>query len=252
MEGDVAADQVAAVGEAGREPAGLGQQHEPRRFHRAAGEDEQVGFLLDRVAVGVLVDRRLDLALAVEHEFANDAVGAQLEIAGGDRVRDEDVERRRARAGRVAMLLREGADHRRLAAVEGPRQGCLRRREGVPAERVAALHELLRIARHRHRRAGIAAGVAELELVGAGLAGNAERPLHLQVVGLEIVIGDRPVGEVVPGRSPATVRRRKSFSVKRGSQPCQCTVPPPTICGTGQNISTRGPRRLRSRARCAD
>ena len=47
---------------------------------------------------------------------------------------------------------------------------------------------------------------------------------------------------VVPGRSPATVRRRKSFGVKRGSQPCQWTVPPPTICGTGQNSST--PRRL--------
>src|SRR4051812_4270709 len=36
------------------------------------------------------------------------------------------------------------------------------------------------------------------------------------------------------------VRGRKSFSVNRGSQPCQCTVPPPTICGTGQNSSTLG------------
>ena len=44
---------------------------------------------------------------------------------------------------------------------------------------------------------------------------------------------------VAPGRSPATVRRRKSLGVKRGSQPCQWTVPPPTICGTGQNSSTR-------------
>ena len=46
--------------------------------------------------------------------------------------------------------------------------------------------------------------------------------------------------KVAPDRSPATVRRRKSFSVKRGSQPCQWTVPPPTICGTGQNSSTHG------------
>src|SRR3954447_21267562 len=36
-----------------------------------------------------------------------------------------------------------------------------------------------------------------------------------------------------------TVRGRKSFSVNRGSQPCQCTVPPPTIWGTGQNSSMR-------------
>ena len=73
MEGDVAADQVAAVGEPVREAAGLGQQHQPRRLDGAAGEDEQIGLLLDHVAVGILVDRGLDPALAVERQLADDS-----------------------------------------------------------------------------------------------------------------------------------------------------------------------------------
>ena len=61
VEGDVAADQVAAVGETVREPAGFRQEQQPRRLDGAAGEDEEVGLLLDGVAVGVLVDRALTL-----------------------------------------------------------------------------------------------------------------------------------------------------------------------------------------------
>ena len=44
---------------------------------------------------------------------------------------------------------------------------------------------------------------------------------------------------VAPATSPTTLRNRKSSGMNRGSQPCQCTVPPPTICGTGQKSSTR-------------
>ena len=64
VEGDVAADEVAAVGEAVREAAGLGEEQQPRGLDGAAGEDEQVGLLLDEVAVGILVDRGLDPALS--------------------------------------------------------------------------------------------------------------------------------------------------------------------------------------------
>ena len=82
VEGDVAPDQVTAVGEPVREAAGLGQEQQARGLHRTAGEDEQVGLLLDQVAVGILVDRGLDPALAIHRQLAD--IGSS---AGGRSVR---------------------------------------------------------------------------------------------------------------------------------------------------------------------
>ena len=93
------------------------------------------------------------------------------------------------------MLLGEGADHRGWAPVVRARQGRLRSRKRVPAEVPAALVELLRVARHRQRRARVATAARRFERVGAGLPGDAERPFELAIVGLELGVGDRPVGE---------------------------------------------------------
>ena len=104
------------------------------------------------------------------------------------------------------MLLRERADDRRRPAVVGARQRGLRGWERVPAECRAPLVELLGIARHRHRRTGIAAAAVAFELVGASLARHAERPLDLVVIRLKLGVGDRPVGQ----RRPRQVARDRA------------------------------------------
>ena len=40
---------------------------------------------------------------------------------------------------------------------------------------------------------------------------------------------------LAPSMSPCRLRILKSDGRGRGSQPAQCTVPPPTICGTIEN-----------------
>ena len=66
VEGDVAPRQVAAVGEAIRKPAGLRQQQQPRRFHGAAGQQEDIRLLLEQVALGILVEGAFHPARAVQ------------------------------------------------------------------------------------------------------------------------------------------------------------------------------------------
>ena len=93
------------------------------------------------------------------------------------------------------MLLRKGADHCRLSAVEGSRQRGLRGRESIPTERFAPLVEFLGIARDGQRRARIADAARTFKLVGAGPAGDAERPFNLRIIGLKIVVADRPISQ---------------------------------------------------------
>ena len=76
MEGDVAADQVTAVGEAVGKAGGLRQEQQPGGLDRAARQDEHVRLLLHGVPVGVDVDRRPDPAPAVQQELADVATPA--------------------------------------------------------------------------------------------------------------------------------------------------------------------------------
>ena len=54
---------------------------------------------------------------------------------------------------------------------------------------------LLRVVRQRQRRARVALAARPLRGVRPGLPGDAECPLDAGVVGLQLVVGDRPVGE---------------------------------------------------------
>ena len=145
VERDVPPDQVAAVGQSIGEPSGSRQEEQSSRLDRAAGEDDDVGFLLEEIAVGILVHDALGAPIAIERDLANVAVRAQLAPTGLEGIGNEDVERARPRARRVTVLLGERTDDGRGAAVERPRQRGLRRRKRVPAEVRAANTELLGI-----------------------------------------------------------------------------------------------------------
>ena len=200
VEGHVAPDQVVAVGQPVGE-AGRGRhEHQAGRLDRTAGQQEDVGLLLEHDTGGVLVDRGLDPSAPVEHQLADVALGAQLVAARGERVRDEHVQGAGAGAGRVAVLLRERADHGCGPTVEGPGERRLRRGERVPPELLAPEVELLGVARLRHRRAGVASAARTLDVVRARLAGDAEGPLDRVVVGLELLVGDRPVRQRRAGK----------------------------------------------------
>ena len=128
------------------------------------------------------------------------------------------------------------------AVVRAGQRG-LRCREGVPTQRPCSFVELLRISGQRQRRAGVALAARALIGIRTGQAGHSERPFHLGVVRLQVVVADRPVGERGALQVADDRVQPEISGVNRGSQPCQCTVPPPTICGTGQNRSTVASRR---------
>ena len=112
MEGDISAHHVAAVGDAVRKARRFRQQHQPGGLDGTAGQDEDVGLLLECLAGLVLVDRGSDLATGVDDQFPDVAFRPQVVSAGGQCVWDEHVERAGPGAGRVAVLLGEGADLR--------------------------------------------------------------------------------------------------------------------------------------------
>ena len=95
-----------------------------------------IGFLLECLAGLVLVHRGSDLAGGVRRPVPGRSTPAAGLPAGGQCIWDEHVERAGPGAGRVAVLLGEGADHRCWPAVVRTGQRGLRCREGVPTQRL--------------------------------------------------------------------------------------------------------------------
>ena len=71
MEGDVAAHEVAAVGQSVGESRGGREQHQPSGLNGAAGKDEDISLLLHQNARGVFVDGARDASLRVDRELMN-------------------------------------------------------------------------------------------------------------------------------------------------------------------------------------
>ena len=95
------------------------------------------------------------------------------------------------------MLLGKGALVRRRPAVVWPGEGGRGGRERVVPEFGAPLVELLVVAGRRNGRAGVARDCADLRICWRPPdPGDAERPFDLVVVRLQILVGDRPVGQV--------------------------------------------------------
>ena len=62
MEGYIASHKIRAVRKPSREAAGFRKEQQTRGLDGPAGEEEEISFLFDEIAVAVLVDRGLDLA----------------------------------------------------------------------------------------------------------------------------------------------------------------------------------------------
>ena len=167
------------------------QQEEPRRLDRAGGEHDVGRRLGASRAVGpdVIDARRLPVA---DVDPRDEGLRPQLGPAGQKR----PLQRRHRVTLGVDGAAVEGAEPAVVArrpAVVGNRVGPRRRSVGVVAEAFGGGDAQGGSVHGRAGRHGVGLGAPCRERVGAGLAGHADKALGLPVVGLELVVLQRPV-----------------------------------------------------------
>ncbi len=197
VEHQVPADEAARVREAVRMPARLREEEEPGRLRAVGGEHDRPGGLGLLDALGVQVHHARHASLRARLDARHDAAVADLAAAGPLGHGDHRRQRRRLRADLARLTPAEAAVDARGPLVVGSRQDRQRGRlRGVagPCGAVAQEHAG---GLDRHGGHGIAA--RSRRVAGARLAGYAHLPVDLGVVGLELVVGDGPVGEGRPG-----------------------------------------------------
>ena len=111
-------------------------------------------------------------------------------------------------------------------AVVGLRVDRHRRRLRMQAERPRAAFQQHAGRFHRQRRHRIRPRARRIER--SRLARDAELPFGLRVVRLELVVGDRPVGEAGAGHAAEPLASLKSLGRSRQKLPVKCALLPPT------------------------
>ncbi len=200
VEHEVLPELAARVAEDGAARSG-GEEAEARRLDRARGQDEGVGrhALPFARAVDVLDPAHVP---AVVHQPAGLRVEAELAAAGEQRAPERGHRGRALGVVRAAEAAAQAAvDARRPLVVEARVDG---RGIGVRVEGAEArerhLASTIREQEgevHRHAgRHGVGLAARRLEDVVALLPLHAVEPLGLDVEGLQVGVGERPVGEV--------------------------------------------------------
>ena len=197
VEHQVLAHDAARVRQAAREAARRRQEEQPRRLRAVAAQHDGPGALELLLLVLVEVRRAGHPALLVDLDPPHVAVGSHLASPGRFGHRDDGVQ-----CGRLGAEL--AAEAETVAAVLARRPAVKRLGEngegrGLRVQAQGARAALEQDARrfHRERRQGIGARARRVER--PGLAGDAQLPLGLGVVGLEVAVGDRPVFEARAG-----------------------------------------------------
>ena len=171
-------------------------QQQARRLERATGDDDVPGADLAGVAVGADRSHAAGLARrAVEHDVGDDRVRPNLALAGAQCLAE--------RRDRVALRLDRATEERAETAVVA--RGTAVVLDAVDAGRcsvrvVPELRRRLRGERRavhvRARRHRIRVGAPRSERVRGVVTGDADDPLGLGVVRLELVVVERPVDDV--------------------------------------------------------
>ena len=220
------------VGETVGEPAAGGVQQQPWRLDRVAGDRDRLGCLEALLAVVEVGDAGAASGL-VGLDPRDHAVGAHLD-AVLERVGDVGDERGCLGADLAALQAEAAVDAVRAvpeAAVGDPDWADAHLDPQAPG----ALPRLQRAGADGVRAVRIVVGVAP----GPPFAGDGQLALQALVVGLEILVGDRPVGghavaacrpRSPRGESAGCTRRSGSSSRRRRGRSCSCRAP-------------RGPRR---------
>ena len=202
---DVPAQMAARVGEPIGKFSGLGEQQQAHDVVDEGRKDDELG--LDRVvgAVRPVIRHAGDApAVVAVHAMAHGA-GDELEVAGGVGLRNLGHQGRRLRAHMAAVRRAEAAIAAARPPLVGLRDDGARRRERVIAELLGAPSSKMRAelstsngGSGNSRWRGASKMLPPVDLAAlqvAGLAGHAEIVFGAIVIGLEIVVAQRPVGD---------------------------------------------------------
>ena len=213
----VPAHPVVAVGETVREERALRVQEQAGRFGRRGGDDHEVGGLFLQMIVRIEVGDARHAPLRVGEDFLHHAFGAQLAVTGGERLRNHGVVRAAFGVHFAGEAHAPAAAHASAAPVVGNGVARYRRVEGVQADQFGGLPENLVLAVGRKRWHGQRLLARRFEGIVAVVAGDADLPFCFLVEGLEVLIGNGPVGE------RAAFRPRRRSSACGSPSPCSAT-----------------------------
>ncbi len=193
---EILADVAAGIRQAGGKLVGRGEQQKPRSFGAVGGKNHGFGFLQVGVALGIEIGGADHATVLVGLDAADVTVGANFATAGFFGHGNYAGERSGLRADFATEAKAEAAIHAGGAA--GARLGQNRQGRGicVIAELAATTFEDDAVSLHRKRWHRIGLGARRVERAGAREARDANFPLNLGVVRLEVGVADRPVGKV--------------------------------------------------------
>ncbi len=192
---EVPPDLVVPVAEAARLARGRRVQQQPRRLDRPRREDDHLRARLHRPVVRVEVGHADRAAGRVGGDPRHHRPGDEVAAAGREGAGDQGVVRAVlgvGRAGEADAVL--AADTGRPALV-GLRVDQQRGRQGLPAERRRAPAQRPALTVGRQGRQGVAAVGGPAARGGVAVTGDADLALGALVVGNEIVVAERPVGQ---------------------------------------------------------
>ncbi len=199
IEHQIFADVTAGVGETVRKFTGSGKQKQARRFRSVGGENDGFGALQVHIFLFVEIDCASRAAALVNLDFVYVAVGANFAFAGTFGERNHAGQRTGFGANFATESQTETAIDAGTAAGARLRKNGHRRRKRIPSEFARGSFKNNAVGFHRQRRHGIGLGTWRIERAGARQSGDADFPFDLGVVGFEIGVRNRPVGESGPG-----------------------------------------------------
>ena len=214
MRHHVFADQAAPVGEALRVRAVRRIEQDARVLRRPRGEHHDARRLeLLFLLLVVVLDAGDASALGIGEHARDRAPRAHLGsgLSGVGQIGDQRIGER---AGRAADMAPAVVDARRAPLVVG-RVHADRRGHHAYADRFEALQPDVAVAEGLHRRHRVGGARRPPDLLGLGVAGDADVARHLVVVRREVLVGDRPVEPAVVLAFHLEVVRQQAREVRK-------------------------------------
>ena len=195
----IAPHPVVAVAEPLGVKAALRIQQQPRGFNRPSAHHHQFRRLFPQAIVRVEIGDARHLPAIAHQDFLDHRFRAQLAVTCGQRHRDDGVLRAALRVHLAGESHAPAAAHAGFAASVGHAVAQHRDVERMQAQAQGRGLQDGLLARRRKRRHGQRLAPRRFERVRPVVARNADFPLRLLVVRLQIGVGDGPVFERAAG-----------------------------------------------------
>ncbi len=195
IEHEMFAHHAARVRETVGKAAARGVEEQARRLRAVRGQDDRPGLLEVFALVAVEIVHPGGASARVGRHAIHIALRAHLAASRRLSLRNHGEQRRGLRPRLAAETHAESAVHASRAAAKRLRRNRHGRRKRMqPQLSCTALEQHARRF-HRQRRHGIGLGARRIERTRIGKPRHPDLPLHLGVVRLELLVGNRPVSE---------------------------------------------------------